>query len=164
MATLHATRVLVLLAAAGGLAAGQTKEVHKTLPLAADGRVWVDTYKGSVRVTTWDRPEVQVDVRIEEDRGPFAGPVAYADARIEARGGGVEIESTFNRWKTPFGIGGSMPFFHYTIRMPRGARLRIDDYKSESDVQGLAADLEVKTYKGRVRVLGLEGALRAETY
>jgi hypothetical protein len=48
--------------------------------------------------------------------------------------------------------------------MPRTARLRIDDYKSETEVDNLTADLEVKTYKGSVRVRGLTGALRVETY
>lgn len=164
MGTNSGMRVLALLALAGGLAAAQSKEVHKTVPLAADGRVEMDNYKGSIRVEAWDRAEVQVDVRIEEDGGFFAAPVSYADARVEARAGVVEIESRFDRLKTFFGIGGSQPSFHYTVRMPRQARLKIEDYKSEIEVEGLAGDLDVHTYKGRLRARALEGGLLVDTY
>ena len=53
------------LSIAAGAQASDIKEVHKTLALDKDGRVSIHTYKGSVTVTTWDRPEVQIDARIE---------------------------------------------------------------------------------------------------
>ncbi len=162
MGTIGVMRVFALLALAGGLAAAQSNEVHKTLNLPADGRVLLNTYKGSIRVDTWDRAAIQVDVRIEED-GWFSGPVSAAEARIEARAGGVEIKSEYDRVKSFFGMG-SQPYFHYTIRMPRTARLKIEDYKSEIYVDGLAGDLDLHTYKGLVRATGLEGGFILDTY
>src|SRR5207249_11790718 len=64
----------------------------------------------------------------------------------------------------PFSFHGNRPLFHYTVRMPRSARLRIKDYKSETEVDGLAAELDVNTYKGSVRVRELAGALTLTTY
>src|SRR5438445_11000930 len=53
---LSALPVLLLLPA--GLAqAADTKEVHKTVPLDRDGRVSIETFKGSITVTTWERTE-----------------------------------------------------------------------------------------------------------
>ena len=43
------------------------KEVHKTVPLAADGRLEIATFKGSVDVSVWDRSEAEVSARIEAD-------------------------------------------------------------------------------------------------
>ena len=51
----------VLLAAAAVAQGSDTKEVHRTLAIDRDGRVSVKTYKGSVTVTTWDKPEIRVD-------------------------------------------------------------------------------------------------------
>src|SRR5262245_20425054 len=38
-----------------------TEALHKTFPLEADGRVSVGNVNGAVRVSAWDRNEVQVD-------------------------------------------------------------------------------------------------------
>jgi hypothetical protein len=163
MGTLVVLRPAVLLAMTAGLAAGQAKEVHKTVPINAGDRVIIDTYKGSIRVSTWDRNEVQVDARIEEDFGWFGASAALGDVSVENRAGAVEIKSEFERLKTFFGLG-SQPFFHYTIQMPRTARLQIKDYKSETDIRGVAADVEVKTYKGSLRVSDVTGTLTVDTY
>ena len=56
---------LTLLLAASPAVADRT--VSKTLPLAADGKVTIDTYKGSIRVAPWDRAEVAVEARIVPD-------------------------------------------------------------------------------------------------
>jgi hypothetical protein len=44
-----------------------SREIHKTLPLKSDGRLVIDTYKGSITIATHDKPQVEVDVKIESD-------------------------------------------------------------------------------------------------
>ena len=44
--------------------AQEEKKLTFNESLDSDGRLVIDTYKGSVTVTTWDRDEVAVDVRI----------------------------------------------------------------------------------------------------
>ncbi len=163
-----------LLAAGAALQAADVKEVHRTIPLDRDGRVSVNTYKGSVTVTTWDKPEVSVDARIEpdgydrEDREK----VQWTEVRISGGGGSVEIKSDYDRVRHHergfLGLfdfeSGSLPFVRYTIQMPAGARLEIEDHKSEIRVSNLKADLKLNTYKGTVKVEGLDGGARVETY
>jgi hypothetical protein len=48
--------------------AWHAKEIHRTAPLAADGRVILDTYRGSIDIETWDRAEIAIHARIEPDR------------------------------------------------------------------------------------------------
>ena len=154
---------LLILTLAGALGAAESKEIHRTIPLDTTGRLVIETYKGSVRVSTWDRNEVDIAVRIEEDWGLMADSIRNADLRVDTGLHEVRLESHYRR-PTPFDLSGSQPLFHYTIRMPRSANLRIKDYKSSSEVDGLTGDLEVNTYKGTLRVRDLEGALAVTTY
>ncbi len=176
----------VLLSLTAGAAAAQSvKTMRETLPLDARGTVAIDSYKGSITVTTWDRNEIEIDVRIVADED--AGLVDRTDIDIETSGDRVRIKSDYDRAKMSRGLFGgrvnvSLPFVHYTIKMPRTARLAIDDYKSDIrvadlradltidtykgtvDVRDLVGDLALETYKGTVRVAGLKGALDLETY
>lgn len=149
-----------------------TRDVSKTLPLAAGESVRVETYKGTVKVTTWDKAEVAVDARIEADDscGSLKDMARWVDQTrvvIEKRHGGVSITSDYDAiehvsgW---FGSCTSRPFVRYTIHMPKDAPLRIKDYKSDLIVKDLAADLDVNTYKGHLDVTGLSGGLKIETY
>lgn len=153
--------------------AADTKEVHKTMPLERDGRVTVHTYKGSVNVTTWDRPEVRIDARIEPDGidRDQARKVSETEVRIASSAGLVSIRSDYDGIRNHHGLfgifnpdWGTLPFVHYTIQMPATARLEIEDHKSDIQVSDLKADLKLHTYKGTAKVAGLDGAARLETY
>ena len=152
----------------------ETKEVHRKMALDKYGRVTVNTYKGNVTVTTWDRPEVRVDARIEPDGDDRYSRerVQWTEIRISEGGGEVRIRSDYDEVKRHqrgflglFDIeNGSLPFVRYTIQMPATAKLEIEDYKSEIRISDLKADLRLHTYKGTVRVASLDGSARVETY
>ena len=153
-------------------AALPSRDVAKTLPLEAGESVRVETYKGTVKVTTWDKAEVAVEARIEADDScgspkDMARWVDQTQVVIEKRHGGVSITSDYDALEEAtswFGSCTARPFVRYTIHMPKSAPLRIKDYKSDLVVKDLAADLDVNTYKGRLDVVGLSGGLRVETY
>jgi putative adhesin len=152
--------------------AADTKEFHKTVPLAKDGRVSVETYKGSVTVTTWDRPEVRIDARIEPDgtESDQREKVALTEVRVSGSEGSVTIQSDYDRVRHRHFLGifgwneGTLPFVRYNIQMPASARLEIEDHKSEIKVADLKADLKLHTYKGTAAVAGLDGGARVKTY
>ena len=171
----HAGLAALALSVAAGAQASDIKEVHKTLALDKDGRVSIHTYKGSVAVTTWDRPEVQIDARIEPDGDDRYDreKVQWTEVRISGGGSSVHIVSDYDDVRRHehhglFGIfdwdSGSLPFVRYTIQMPATASLAIEDHKSDIKVSDLKADLKLNTYKGTARVTNLDGAVRAETY
>jgi hypothetical protein len=156
------SRTLLLIATAAGiLTAADSKDIHRTFPLDSHGRVTIDTYKGSIRVSTWDRNEIDVAVRIEEDGDVFAQSMRRADVRFDASASDVRMTSD-SQWS--FFLDGSPPLYHYTVRMPRTASLRIKDYKSESEVSDLSAELQVDTYKGSVQLRNYSGGLTLNTY
>ncbi|HEX7614664.1 MAG TPA: DUF4097 family beta strand repeat-containing protein [Thermoanaerobaculia bacterium] len=164
--------VLTLLVAAFPAAGVSSRDVSKTLPITQSGRVTVDTYKGSIRITTWDRAEVSVEARITPDDscGSERDQKKWMDATrvvIEPAGGGVRIESDYNELDASwhfFGFCTSRPFVNYRISLPRTATLKIHDYKSDTDVKDFAGHLTLETYKGSVALTGLSGALDLETY
>src|SRR5260370_40161620 len=70
-----ASIVAALLIWATAARAQPTKTVDRTVPLSPVGSATLKTHNGSIGVQTWDRPEVQIHVRIE------AGGVAPGDGR-----------------------------------------------------------------------------------
>lgn len=172
MRRLSAALALSAVVAFPAAASLPSRDVSKTLPLAAGESVRVDTYKGSVKVTAWDQAEVAVEARIEADdscgsAGRQAKWVEQTRVVIEKAHGAVAITSNYDALEESMGwIGGctARPFVHYRIRMPKNAALKIKDYKSDLIVKELAGDLEVDTYKGRLDVTGLAGGLKVETY
>src|SRR6266542_7073733 len=84
---------------------------------------------------------------------------------ISGGGASIDIKSDYDEVKHHergfLGIfdfeTGSLPFVRYTIQMPAASRLQIHDYKSGINVSNLKADLKLHTYKGTVRVAGLDG-------
>jgi len=178
MRVLRKTVVLgALFCAAGIVQAADTKEVHRTVALDKTGRVSIETYKGSVNVSTWDRPEVKIDAVIEPDWSDAdrdsdqREKVAATEIRISGSGSSVSVQSDYDPVRrihhhlfSIFEGFGTLPFVRYTIQMPATARLEIEDHKSDIVVAGLKADLRLHTYKGTGRVTGLDGAARVETY
>ncbi len=172
MRKLLAAVALSVFAAVPAAAAPSSRDVSKTLPLAAGESVRVDTYKGSVKVAVWDREEVAVEARIETDDscGSAERQATWVEKTrvvIEKVPGGVAITSDYDALEESTSWWGNCtarPFIHYRIRMPKNAALKIKDYKSDLIVKDLAADLEVETYKGRLDVVGLAGGLKVETY
>jgi hypothetical protein len=155
--------ILLVMAAASLLPAADFKEFKKTVPLEANGRFSLDTYKGSIHVTAWDQPQVDIQARIEADIGWFSEPVEDVEIRVDASSASVRVKTEYHRrnWSA---IEGNSPSVYYTIHVPRNASLSIKDYKSESDISGVQGDVEFETYKGTARLDGLRKGLQLNTY
>lgn len=162
--------VSVLLAGPAVSADAPSKVVDKALPLVPGGRLVVDTYKGSVRVTAWDREEASVHAVVTPDGSCDTAADLVERTRVRIEGGGREVRVVSDyddlpKFQFTFRTDcGSRPFVAYEIRVPRGASLRVRDYKSRVSAEGVAGDVDVETYKGVVRLEGLAGKLDVETY
>ena len=153
----------------------ESREIKKTLEIDKDGLVCIDTYKGSISIETWDKSEIDIVAKIEADGWGNDEEEKVRDTKINIHGTSdkVEIETDYDRIKhygiSFFGLfgddnSGSLPFVHYKIFMPSTARLKIKDYKSETNITNLNSSLKMETYKGTVTVKGIDGAVDLETY
>jgi hypothetical protein len=147
--------------------------VHRIVPLSADGRLIIETERGSIRLSGWDSPQVEIYARVEDESYFLRDPesVRQTEVRIDASPGSVRIKSDYSRLgERGWGLFGFLnftferPAVHYRIRMPRTARLKIKDYRSETELSDLKSDLEMETYRGSVDVRGLEGAVEFKSY
>ncbi len=165
--------------AAGSAFAAEGREIQRTVSLDARGKVSVHTFKGSVEVETWGEPSAQVVARIEPDNScgddsEQQERVRLTDVDFDSTAARLEVRSSYDRLKDfpPifFEIDGSQsmcsayPFVHYRLRIPRTARLEIEDHKSRIAVTGMHSEARIRTHKGSVDVKGHEGSLDLSTH
>jgi hypothetical protein len=162
--------LLILCVAAPTAALGQTtREIRKTLPLASDGAVSIDTFKGTVTVTAWDNPQVEILARIEPDGTSSidAEKVQNTEVRIDQSSAGVRIKSDYDKVnQNGFSDDneGNLPFINYTIKMPATSRLSITDHKSTTRIEGLRSEVKINTHRGIVAVTGFQGSIDLQTH
>lgn len=154
--------------------AQESREVHRTVDLNKDGQVFIDTYKGSITITTWDKPQVDVHATIEADGWGKYEEEKVEDTEIRFRTSPerVEIKTDYDEidhhgfsfFRIFSGHDGTMPFVHYNIMMPATAKLKIKDYKSDSKIQDITSSIKMETYKGTVVIENVEGPVDIETY
>jgi hypothetical protein len=159
--------VSVLLVAASIAGASSDKRIHKAVALNPNGSLSIDTHNGTVVVTTWAQPTVDVAARIEAVEFGSAEDVVKTDVRVTGSGSSVRIESDYSRVPTHlrwFGMSRHLPLIHYTISMPATARLEIEDHNASVRVSGLRNDLRVNSHNGGVQVSDFDGAASIETH
>ena len=162
------TAVLIsLLLAASVVLAQETKEYEDTFEFDQYGTVSIDTYKGSINVETWDKNEIYFYAKVEPDLGGWSDispeeQLERCEVRLNKSNDYVSLESDYQN--DIWGNSGTLALVHYEIKMPASARLRIDDYKSETHVENLDSDFEIETYKGTVNIVNFSGELTVDTY
>jgi hypothetical protein len=154
--------------------AQDTREVQKSGQFSPNGRVHVDTYKGSIRVETWDKSEIDIRATIEPDGTDRRSRdrVQDTEIRIDLSASSARIRTDYEKAKRHHdGFLGlfefdsdNLPFVHYTIKLPRTTNVVIKDYKSKTTIDNLQSDIEIDTYKGQVAIAKLSGSLTLDTY
>lgn len=161
--TPHSHRLSLLCVVALAATTALARDIQHSAPLGPGGRVSLDNYKGLIRVTTWDRPTVDVQAHIEADgHSPRDRDLVDAtEIEFRATASAVDIRTRYPRRQFE---NVSLPLVRYTIRIPRNAELRIKDYKSDIQLDGLSARLDLETYKGTIELRRHAGELHVKTY
>jgi DUF4097 and DUF4098 domain-containing protein YvlB len=130
----------LLLLAAAPLAAAPM-EVNETRPLAGGGTIEVEIVAGSVRITGWDRAEVNISGSIDPD---------YVELEIDTDDDtvSVEVEPISHTGKTKRLLA------DLEIRVPRGATLELESISAPFDVDDFDGDVEAETVSGSVTISG----------
>lgn len=145
-----------------------SRTVTRTVPLARDGQVELDTFTGSIDVTGWDQGRVEAEARIEGDDAEL---VDKTRLRFENENDRLSVEVDYEEVKDSqkflglFNIGNvDRPAVHLTVKMPRGASLTVDDFSSEVVVTGLRAGTTLETFSSSINLRDVEGPLDLETF
>src|SRR5690242_7403974 len=88
---------VVMAVAYASAAAAEVKNIDRTLPLNSNGTVALEAHNGLIEVRTWDRPEVEVHVRIEW-LGVSPSSYRYRETTVDVDGTSDRVSI---RWKAP---------------------------------------------------------------
>ncbi|HKE29992.1 MAG TPA: DUF4097 family beta strand repeat-containing protein [Bryobacteraceae bacterium] len=131
------------------------RDFHYSFPISSRGRVEVETFNGSVEITTWDQNTVDIS-------GSKWGPTeSAADAlRIDTdhTADSVSIRAVRpSEWRSNLGA-------HFEIKVPKGAVLdRIVTSNGPIRTEDCAGPARMRTSNGSIHVQGLQGRLDAQT-
>ena len=162
--------VALVLLLASSAASAQSREFSRTIDLDPGGTLRLHGSKGSMRITSWAEPRVEVRARIER---PDEVDAEYAARAVEA----TRIEVTGDRYSASVVTDYSQvptlerrgrwgdrrePAVHYEIRAPRKITLNVDSDRGPVAVSGFEGTFDIVVDRGELEVRDLTGDLRLE--
>ena len=181
----HVCRVLLAvgLGVVSTTAAAQERTFRQTMEFQAGSRLALEADRGTVRLTSWDRPTAEIVARIEPPSGvddDYARQAVDGTA-IEVRGNrrSVRVRTDYRGVPRRGGLFGNrrLPRVHYEIRVPREldldlevdraattlegfeGRLLLDLDRSDFDLRDVDGALTLQLDRGRFRASGLAGSI-----
>ncbi len=165
----------------------QSKEFKRSVEIDSGADFILETDKGSVLLTSWDRNQIEISARIDAPKNESEdyGKLAVEGARIDVTGDKRMLTVRSNFDAVPYknntlGQSKTLPDIHYEIRAPRNLNLRLDVDRSKLEVRAftgkmrlqadrsplIASDLEGEVHitidRGSVELANLRGSLKVE--
>lgn len=142
----------------------QTKQFQETVPLDAGGRLRLEGSKGSIKVTAWERDEVEIRARIEAPRNVSAD---YADRAVEAArvdvvatGDSVRVRSNYDDVPRSGWLVRDLPYIHFEIRAPRRLDVSVESDRGTMALTGFEGKISVDADRGAIDLRELIGDIR----
>src|ERR1044072_7887286 len=139
--------VLGTLAPSYGGSGSFRDEFHQTYAFDAHGRVQLENINGDVRITAWDRNEVQVHAA---KRATSQERLDDARVVVDAGRGSITIKTHYPAQ----GNAEHPAIVDYIVKVPRTAQLH--------QVKLVNGTLEISGMKGEVRASSVSGAIRTQ--
>lgn len=162
--------VLAVVVLGSSPVAAQDRQFAETVDLEPGGTLRVDGNKGSMQITAWDRPQVEIRARIElpdHESAEYAQQVVDAtEIEVAASGGSVTVRSNYDHVPTRTGIGNrgdkTVPPVHYEIRAPRRIDLRVDSDRGPATIRGFEGTLDIVIDRGELDLQDAAGDVRLD--
>jgi DUF4097 and DUF4098 domain-containing protein YvlB len=131
--------LLTILLAAGTLWAGEAVNEHRNV--ASDALIELNLIAGTVKVTGWQKSEMELTGTLGDDR-----------QKLEITGGKdrLKIEVDFEDEGEHHNVEGS----DLELRVPRGARVRIETVSAPITVSDLTERIDLNSVSGKLEVQG----------
>jgi hypothetical protein len=124
----------------------------RDVPLGAGGRVTIDTTRGDIHVSAWDRELVELRAERTADRGEDIGVVP-----IDIQSGADELNVTS---KVPVYASGVRVRVNYQLRVPSRVDLKsLATMTGDIVVSGVSGRTVVRAENGNITVRGSSGLL-----
>jgi DUF4097 and DUF4098 domain-containing protein YvlB len=145
-----AAAVLILAAATLPAGAAGPRNVTRSGPMPADGRLSLENLAGSVTVTGWDRAEIALTGTLGEE---------VEDLEFST-GDRTRVKVIFERTRHEF--HGNRSGADLKLQVPHGCRLDINGVSADIRLSGLDGDVAVTSVSGLVDVQGACRELKVE--
>jgi DUF4097 and DUF4098 domain-containing protein YvlB len=142
----RAALVLITALAAPAWLAAQTP-VDQTRPAAPDGAVHIENMSGTVKVTGWDRAEVQVKGTVGH-----GAELAFDGTEKRTR---IEVEAEHGN---PMGIKSDLEVF-----VPAGSSVSIEGFQATISVAGVTGSVSAETVNGSITQAGAAKGVELES-
>ena len=161
--------VLVLGLSMSVVASAQERTIERTVVVEPGGGLSLDTSRGSVRLTTWHEPGVEVRARIEAPRDL---DVDYAREIVDATHIDVQVAPARVQVRTDFsdvrqwwqhGRRRALPRVHYEIRVPRETDLELDLDRVDATVGGIEGTIALQLDRTDLAANDLSGKIRIDS-
>ena len=168
MKIVHCIAFLMLLSA---ISLAQSKNFNRTVEFMAGGNLRVNTDVGTVKITSWERNQVEVVARIEGRNNSDVSAdymrraIEATEIEVIASSNQVTIKANYdqvpyeNRWG---GRNRVIPQIEWEIRAPRRANIDLDTDRSEAEVRGFEGRHTFKTDRTPLRVEDVSGDIRLD--
>ena len=135
---------------------------EKQFKVGTGAEVTLDTFDGSIKVQSWDRPEVRVEI---EKRGPDREVAAALEVRSSQEGNRVRVEAPAPKVVREFiGIGNvSSPSVSFIVRLPENVQLTAITRDGAVDVERVKGTVNVRSGDGSIRANAVTGDVTMRT-
>lgn len=151
-------------------ATAQSREFSRTVALDPAGALRVVGGKGSIRITSWEQPQVEIRARIGR---PDQVSDDYASRAIEATNievtgdrRSVSVVSNYSNVPELHSRGRSQgrrdPPVHYEIRAPRKIVLNVNSDRGPLTVSGFEGTFDIVADRGKIDLRDVAGDLRVD--
>jgi len=146
----------------GAQAQPAERTVVDTVPLDPDGTVSVENHDGEINISAWNRSEVRYEARIVHEHQETVDDTRI---KLDASADEVEIESNFDDVeKSGFWSSRSVPEVYYTLSVPTGASVEIEDHGSSIRIEGVQGEVEIDSHDGGIQLSRIGGPVRIDTH
>lgn len=130
-----ALALVAALAVPAGVSAQTT--VDQKRPAAPDAAVTIENMSGSIRITGWDRPEVQVRGTLDPD------------AELELDGTERKLSVEVHSMRNPMGAKSDIE-----VMVPAGGSVSVEGFQATITVSGVSGSVKAETVNGTIRHTG----------
>jgi hypothetical protein len=146
----------------------QDRQFERTVDLQPTGTLRIEGSKGSMRISSWDQPQVEIRARIElpEDVSAEYGQQVVEATEIEVipSSGSVTVRSNYDNVPARTGIGRwgdkTVPAVHYEVRAPRRIDLQVDSDRGPASIRGFEGTLDIVIDRGELDLQDAAGDVR----
>jgi hypothetical protein len=136
---------------------------EKRFKVGRNPEVTLETWDGSIKVQTWDRSEVLVEI---QKRGPDRDEAAALVVNATQDGNRVRVEAPAPRVEREFtgiGIGFQGLSISYVVSVPTSVTLVARTRDGSINIDGVTGTIELRSGDGSIRSSRIKGALTART-